>query len=159
MVQVISLTDRKCTPPESADGTLLQFSLPAIREAVPEARHRVLEACAITGLSEWECASLDLALGEALANAVVHGNPTDLPNEACPICVTLWNYDRKIIVHINNRGSSFRPPEPPYEMPIANEQETHGRGLPLMEMLTEALVFCENDVNEGGTSIYLIKSL
>ena len=49
--------------------------------------HEAMRLCAQTGISEADCASLDLALGEALANAVVHGVPAALLPRAMSVSV------------------------------------------------------------------------
>ena len=54
---------------------LLELWLPADPEAVPPVRRRAMRACTDAGLNEEDCFTLDLALGEALANAVMHGAP------------------------------------------------------------------------------------
>lgn len=148
---------------EKADaGTLLlELWLPSDPKSVPEARRLAQQVCIDVGVSDDECFSLDLALGEALANAVVHGTPSSDRPEAKErgVFLGIWDYDHHLIVEVHDRGPGFRPPPPPYQMPAANAQETHGRGLPLMQMLTDAMVVCRGDANEGGASIYLVKHL
>ena len=62
--------------------------LPADPQAVPDARRAAIHACHESGASEEDCFTLDIALGEALANAVVHGapatpDPRPRPRSAC----------------------------------------------------------------------------
>jgi anti-sigma regulatory factor (Ser/Thr protein kinase) len=142
---------------------LLELWFPADPQAVPAARHQALSVCQKAGVSEDDCFTLDLALGEALANAVVHGAPAaDSPTHesaAHDVCLCVWRYRDRLIVEVHDRGRGFDPPLPPYKMPAASAQETHGRGLPLMERLTDALMVCRGDAVEGGASIYLVKNV
>ena len=139
---------------------LLELWLPADPQAVPAARHQANRVCRESGVSEDDCFSLDVALGEALANAVVHGAPF-LEQDAGVehICLCIWNFRDRLIMEVHDRGPGFEPPAPPYEMPSALAEDTHGRGLPLMQMLTDALIICRGDADEGGASIYLIKDI
>jgi anti-sigma regulatory factor (Ser/Thr protein kinase) len=42
-------------------------------------------------------------------------------------------------------------------MPAEGWEATSGRGLPLMETLTDAMVVCRADPDQGGASVYLVK--
>lgn len=141
------------------ESPLLEIWLPADPKAVPQARHKAMEACNDAGLTEEDCFTLDLALGEALANAVLHGAPRDASQEdENHVCLSLWGYGDRLIIHICDRGPGFDPAPPPYHMPDAAWETTHGRGLPLMETLTDAMVVCRADAHDGGASVYLVKN-
>lgn len=139
---------------------LLECWLPADPEAVPPVRRRAMRACTAAGLAEEDCFTLDLALGEALANAVTHGAPSgDCGAGECHVCLSLWHFAGRLIIHISDRGAGFDPPPPPYHMPDASWETTHGRGLPLMETLTDAMVVCRADAEGGGASVFLVKKV
>lgn len=136
----------------------MEFWLPADLNAVPSARKKAMRACTDAGLTEEDCFTLDLALGEALANAVTHG----APGGACGaddrhVCLSLWHFAGRLIIHISDRGAGFSPPPPPYPMPDASWETTRGRGLPLMETLTDAMAVCRDD--GGGASVFLVKKV
>ena len=139
---------------------LLELRLPADPAAVPQARHEAMQACTEAGLTDDDCFSLDLALGEALANAVTYGVPVEgaIHAEERHVFVSLWGYQDRLIIQVRDRGPGFSPPAPPYVMPPAQWETTHGRGLPLMETLTDAMVVCRGDAYEGGASVYLVKN-
>ncbi len=136
---------------------LLELWLPADPRAVPQARHQAMQACTEAGLTEDDCFTLDLALGEALANAVLHGAPPAASEDGRHVCLSLWGFGDRLIIHVCDRGPGFSPPPPPYQMPDAAWGTTSGRGLPLMETLTDAMVVCRADAEEGGASVYLVK--
>ena len=143
---------------ETRTPPLLEFWLPADPKAVPAVRHKAMQACTEAGLTDDDCFALDLALGEALANAVMHGAPASEETKNEPhICLSLWGYGDRLILQICDRGPGFDPPPPPYPMPNAAWETTHGRGLPLMETLTDAMIVCREDIREGGASVYLVK--
>ncbi len=148
---------------ETTNTVLLDLRMRPDAREMPEARRAALEACAAAGFSEDDCASLDLALGEALANAIVHGarrmTGTAAPPGDQDVRVSVWDYRDRLFVEVRNSGHSFDPPLPPYVMPSPDEDATHGRGLPLMELLTDALLVCRGDIDTGGASTFLIKSL
>ena len=136
-----------------------EHCLPADPQAVPDARRAALRACRESGVSEDDCFSLDIALGEALANAVVHGAPARPGLAAEPaVCLRLWHYRGQMIIEIRDHGPGFDPPPPPYPMP-SDYGATHGRGLPLMERLTDAMLVSRGDALAGGVATYLIKKL
>lgn len=140
---------------------LLELWLPADPHSVPVARREARRACREVGITDEECAALDLALGEALANAVVHGSPAAPPLEGSTpphICLSLWRYQDQLIVKVHDTGPGFEPPPPPYALP-PDIESTHGRGLPLMQALTDAMIVCQGDASEGGSSVYLVKKV
>ena len=146
------MSTRKSPPP------LLEFWLPANLDAVPPARRKAMRVCNDAGLTDDDCFALDLALGEALANAVTHGNGCPMSADG-RIYLGLWNFQNRLIIHVRDNGFGFNPPPPPYAMPEAHRHETHGRGLSLMETLTDALAVCRGCIIEGGASVFLIKAM
>lgn len=141
---------------------LLEFWLPADLHAVPQARRKAMGVCTAAGLTDDDCFALDLALGEALANAVMHGAKSNAKNNAeteQQVYLGLWHHRKRLIIQVKDFGDGFVPPPPPYTMPNAAQHDTHGRGLPLMEMLTDALAICSGCIHEGGSSVFLIKRM
>ena len=136
---------------------LLEHWLTADPEAVPTARHKAMRICTEAGISEDDCFELDLALGEALANAVTHaGSAQNAPSK---VHLGLWSFQSRLIIQVQDYGTGFNPPVPPYKMPDAALEDTHGRGLPLMEMLTDAMVVCQGCATDGGSSVFLVKRM
>ncbi len=159
MVQERDIAKRHMQPPGQPDRMRLDLCMPLSSGEVPGARRAVQRICKDVGISKEECADLDLALGEALANAVVHGaSSVQCRSHSSEVHVSAWDYQSQLIVEVHDSGCGFDPPPPPYSMPSPDSDATHGRGLPLMEMLTDALIVCRGDADEGGSSIYLIKT-
>ena len=141
------------------ESPLLEWWLPADLGAVPQARRKAMRICTEAGLADDDCFALDLALGEALANAVMHGAKSDAETEEQQVYLGLWHHRKRLIIHVQDYGAGFVPPPPPYVMPDAAQHHTRGRGLPLMEMLTDAMAICSNCIHEGGSSVFLIKRM
>jgi anti-sigma regulatory factor (Ser/Thr protein kinase) len=141
-----------------AGKPLVDLELPADRQLVSAARRQVIAACERVGLSDAACATLNLALGEALANAVTHGAPTNPDHAGADIRIAAWHYARRIIVQVTDHGPGFEPPPPPFSMPF-EEGRTAGRGLALMQMLTDAMVVCAHQLPEPGVTVYLIVNM
>lgn len=152
MGNIESPTDTEAWRAHNQRGLLLDRQYPAEASIVPEARREAITVCSASGITEDECASLDLALGEALANAVSHGGAGGV------VYLAVWSYQGNLIVKVHNGGPGFDPPPPPYPMPMVYTA-TSGRGLPLMETLTDAMLVCRGDADEGGSSIFLVKHL
>lgn len=140
-----------------AGARLLERHYPADPRMVPEARHEAIQFCHEAGVSEDDCASLDLALGEALANAVRHGRIGKTNGNGDAVALSMWSYRDSVICYVHDCGPGFDPPQPPYEMPLPTADYLGGRGLPLMDMLSDALLVCREDASVGGVSVYLIK--
>lgn len=93
--------------------------------------------------------SIDLALREALVNAIVHGNRSD-PKKAVRICVALQK-DCGMLIVVKDVGSGFDPNQLPNPVVGENLLATHGRGIFLINQLMD-------DVQvrfHRGTSIYM----
>lgn len=141
---------------QKTPSPLLEFWMPADLDAVLTARKKAMRACIDAGLTDDDCFALGLALGEALANAVTHGSG---PQADGKIYLGLWNFRSRLIIQVKDNGPGFSPPVPPYLMPEAHRHDLHGRGLPLMETLTDALAVCRGCIAEGGASVFLIKAV
>ena len=145
---------------DKMQSPLREWWLPADLSAVPQARRQAMQVCTEAGLTDDDCFALDLALGEALANAVKHGSREAVAAEKeMEVYLGLWHFRSRLIIHVQDYGAGFEPPPPPYAMPEAAHHETQGRGLPLMEMLTDAMAVCSGCVEERGASVFLIKRM
>lgn len=96
-----------------------------------------------------DLATMELALHEALANAVVHGNRNN-PAMAARVCLAVWENCR-IQVVVKDVGDGFDPDS--VSSPVAGENllESHGRGIFLMRHMMDEVEFRFG----GGTEIRL----
>ncbi len=93
--------------------------------------------------------SIDLALREALVNAIVHGNRSD-PRKAVRICVALQQ-DCGMLIVVKDAGSGFDPSQLPNPVIGENLLATHGRGIFLINQLMDDVRIS----SDRGTSIYM----
>jgi len=74
-----------------------------------------------------ETDTVDLALREALANAIVHGNSSD-PSTSVRICVGI-EPDCNVLIIVKDAGSGFDPSQLPNPIFGENVLQAHGRGI------------------------------
>jgi serine/threonine-protein kinase RsbW len=98
----------------------------------------------------WEdVENIDLALREALVNAIIHGNKSD-PAKAARVCVALAE-DCSTLIVVKDAGSGFDPNELPNPVMGENLLSVHGRGIFLINRLMDDVRFSFGQ----GTSIYM----
>lgn len=88
------------------------------------------------------CGALDdveLALSEALANAIIHGNQDD-PSKQVEICGACEGLERLLLVIIDERRG-FDPKDLPDPTVAQNITSTHGRGVFLITRLMDGVEF------------------
>ena len=128
----------------------LQVTLSADRGAVDSVVQRVMES-----LREKDCAggkehAIELALSEALANAVVHGAKSD-PSKIVE-CDVACDENRSLLIVVRDPGEGFDPAAIPSPVQAENIYSGHGRGVYLITQLMDEVKFLKN-----GTDIHMIK--
>ena len=128
----------------------LQVTLSADKAAVDSVVQRVMES-----LREKDCAggkehAIELALSEALANAVVHGAKSD-PTKIVE-CDVACDQNRSLLIVVRDPGDGFDPATIPSPVQAENIYSGHGRGVYLITQLMDEVKFLKN-----GTEIHMIK--
>jgi serine/threonine-protein kinase RsbW len=128
----------------------LQVTLSADKAAVDSVVQRVMES-----LREKDCAggkehAIELALSEALANAVVHGAKSD-PSKIVE-CDVACDENRSLLIVVRDPGEGFDPATIPSPVKEENIYSGHGRGVYLITQLMDEVKFLKN-----GTEIHMIK--
>jgi serine/threonine-protein kinase RsbW len=143
-------------PPEScnfyADKLDLKLSvtLSADRDAVDPVVRSVMNA-----VREMKCApghedDIELALTEALANAVVHGAKND-PSKIIE-CDVACADKQGILIIVRDPGTGFDPTKIANPCHGENIYASHGRGIYLINQLMDEVQFHKN-----GTEIHMLK--
>jgi serine/threonine-protein kinase RsbW len=102
----------------------------------------------------WDDAEVvDLALREALANAIVHGNRSD-PAKSVRICVGI-DPSCNVLIVVKDAGSGFDPNQLPNPVLGENVLIAHGRGIFLINRLMDEVNFNF----DHGTAIYMRRRL
>lgn len=100
-----------------------------------------------------ETETVDLALREALANAIVHGNHSD-PATSVRICVGI-EPDCNVLIIVKDAGSGFDLSQLPNPVFGENVLRAHGRGIFLLNHLMEDVKYRF----DHGTAIYMRRKL
>ena len=94
--------------------------------------------------------SIELALQEALANAVIHGAKED-PRKTVE-CLVSSDNERGILIVVRDPGNGFSPDGIPTCTVGENVYSNHGRGIFLINQLMDKVEFRKN-----GTEIRMVK--
>jgi serine/threonine-protein kinase RsbW len=96
--------------------------------------------------------AVELALREALSNAVVHGNRLDAHKLVHVRC--RCKVGEGISLTVSDQGQGFDPRTVPDSVTVENLEADHGRGIHLMKLLMDEVSF-----QRGGTEVHLCKRL
>ena len=96
--------------------------------------------------------AVELALREALCNAVVHGNRLDARKLVHVRCRCKVGQEVSLIV--SDQGQGFDPRTVPDCLTVENLEADHGRGIHLMKLAMDEVSF-----DQGGTEVHMCKRL
>jgi serine/threonine-protein kinase RsbW len=119
-------------------------SWPADPEQLVLIRRELTSWLAPLQLSETEVADVVLAVDEAAANAVRHAYG---PDESGAVELTLWTEPGTLSIEVVDHGQWRPPASPPPPGPA-----TSGRGIPLMNQMSEAVLI---HFDERGSRVLL----
>jgi serine/threonine-protein kinase RsbW len=128
----------------------LRVTMAADRAAVDSVVQGVIDI-----IREMQCAdgreqAVELALTEALANAVIHGAKSD-PSKIIE-CDVACDETRGMLIVVRDPGNGFDPKSIPDPCVGENIYSEHGRGIYLINQLMDEVKFHKN-----GTEIHMVK--
>jgi len=130
----------------------LRAFLPSTKQALNTAVRRVLEIATSCGCAEENQTDLEIALREALANAIIHGNGFE---DAKHIFLRCYGApDAAMLIIVRDQGDGFEPSEVPDPRGADRMHLHHGRGLFLMRELMDFVEYRKN-----GREVILYKTL
>jgi serine/threonine-protein kinase RsbW len=135
--------------PEKLD-LRVRVTLAADRKAVDPVVAQVMESVRATKCVDGKEDSIELALHEALANAVVHGAKED-PTKIVE-CLVACDEQRGVLIIVRDPGPGFDPRSIPTCTMGENLYSNHGRGIFLINQLMDKVEFHKN-----GTEIHMVK--
>lgn len=126
--------------------------LPSHIEAVADAAAALGNFVRGCGVSEESAFGIEMAVREAVTNAMVHGNQED---EAKSVEVILNCHENELEVEIRDQGRGFDPAEVPDPTNPENILKTSGRGIFLMRTFMDEIEWLNRP--EGGTVVRMTK--
>lgn len=128
----------------------VRVSLAADRKSVDPVVEQVMQAVRDMKCANGKEDAIELALQEALANAVVHGAKED-PTKTIE-CLVACDEERGILIIVRDPGEGFDPGAIPTCTVGENLYSNHGRGIFLINQLMDEVKFRKN-----GTEIHMVK--
>ena len=126
--------------------------LPSHIEAVADAAAAVTDFIRTCGVSEESAFGIEMALREAVTNAMVHGNQED---ESKFVEVIFNCHDDELEVEVRDQGEGFDPANVPDPTNAENLLKTSGRGIFLMRTFMDQVEWVNRP--EGGTAVRMRK--
>ena len=131
-----------------------ELKLPSRIEAVGEAAAVVSEFLNRIGVTEDVAFGVDMAVREAVTNAVIHGNKLD---DAKVVELKLRNTPAVFEITVHDQGSGFNPNDVPDPTKDENLLRTSGRGIFFMRNFMDEVDWAADPA--GGTNVRMIKKL
>ena len=129
-----------------------ELRLPSSIEAVSEAAAAVAEFMDRLGIDERVAFGVDMAVREAVTNAVLHGNKLD---EAKVVDLKLRNSPEAFEIIVHDQGQGFDPKDIPDPTQEENILKTSGRGIFFMRNFMDIVDWSADP--KGGTTVRMMK--
>ena len=146
------LLERPCLFIVTLETTELRFA--SRIEAVAEAAAAVSEFLSRAGVGEDVAFGIDMAVREAVTNAVLHGNKLDETKFAE---LSLKSLPGVLEVTVHDQGPGFNPSDIPDPTEDENILKTSGRGIFFMRNFMDDVEWTVNP--NGGTTVRMSKKL
>jgi serine/threonine-protein kinase RsbW len=129
---------------------MLRVTLSADRQAIDPVVENVMQIIREMKVVDGKESDIELALSEALANAVVHGAKADASKIV--ECDVACDQNRGMLIVVRDPGPGFDPQNVPSPLQGENLYSDHGRGIFLINQLMDEVKFARN-----GTEIRMLK--
>jgi serine/threonine-protein kinase RsbW len=134
----------------TVETTELRFS--SRIESVDEAATAVAEIIARAGISEEAAFGIDMAVREAITNAMLHGNKFD---ETKQVEISIKRTSTLLEISVRDEGAGFNPVGVPDPTKEENLLKSSGRGIFFMRNFMDEVDW--SVLPEGGTTVRMIK--
>ena len=135
-------------PIATPENVIEEREIPSDRALVPPLVVRLIERLTNEGLvDDSQRMKAELCLDEAITNAVLHGNKSDFSKM---VKVSLFRGEDHWGVVVQDQGDGFNIEDIVQNSPSDALWQESGRGLPLMEVYMDEVVFYD-----GGRTLYL----
>ena len=130
----------------------VELKLPSRIESIGEAAGAATDAARRLGFAEDALFGVELAVREAVTNAVVHGNRQD---ESKPVEVGLSGTDAELVITVRDRGEGFDPERVADPTAEENILKSSGRGILFMRTFMDEVTW--ERPPGGGTLVRMTK--
>jgi serine/threonine-protein kinase RsbW len=131
----------------------VELKLPSRIEAIGEAAAAATDAARRLGFAEDALFGIELAVREAVTNAVLHGNRQD---ESKPVEVGVVGTEAGMVVTVRDRGEGFDPSHIADPTAEENILKASGRGILFMRTFMDEITW-ERPAG-GGTLVRMTKN-
>jgi serine/threonine-protein kinase RsbW len=132
----------------------VQRVLPSRLEAVADAAAAAAEAVGRSGLGDDVAFGIDMAVREAVANAIKHGNQQD---ETKTVEVTFTTSTDEFTIDVRDHGTGFMPEAVPDPTDPGNLLKSSGRGIFFMRNFMDTVEWSK--LPDGGTRVRMAKKV
>ena len=146
------MSDEKMAAMRSRETTGGDFSIPSEIDAIGPAVDKVIQLIGRAGCAQPRQTDVEIAVFEALANAVIHGNRQDAGKRVHILCQVQPGGQLSIVV--KDEGPGFDPVKVPDPTTAENVESEHGRGILLMKTFMDEVQF-----EAGGSEVHMRKRL
>jgi len=129
-----------------------ELSLPSQIETVAAAAAAVAEFISRSGISDDAAFGIDMAVREAVTNAVLHGNRKD---DNKTVDIVLKSSPDAVEISVHDQGPGFNPEDVPDPTAKENILKTSGRGIFFMRTFMDEVDWLIRP--EGGTTVRMLK--
>ena len=129
-----------------------ELSLPSRIDTVAKAAAAVAEFLSRSGITEDAAFGIDMAVREAVTNAVLHGNQQD---ENKTVDITLKSSPDAVEISVHDQGAGFNPEDVPDPTAEENILKASGRGIFFMRSFMDEVNWLIRP--GGGTTVRMLK--
>lgn len=133
-------------------GEMTELVLQSRVESVAEAAEAAAQAVRRTGLGDDAAFGIDMAVREAVTNAVLHGNKKD---ESKQVIVTITTSPGALEITVRDEGAGFNPESVPDPTDPQNLLKASGRGILFMRTFMDEVEWEHHPA--GGTIVRMTK--
>jgi len=137
---------------EAVTEETVELKLPSRIEAIGEAAAAVVDAARRLGFADDALFGIDLAVREAVTNAVLHGNRQD---ESVPVEVGMAGSEAGLTITVRDRGQGFDESHIPDPTAEENILKASGRGILFMRTFMDEVGW--EHPPGGGTLVRMTK--
>jgi serine/threonine-protein kinase RsbW len=130
----------------------LELTLESKLESADLAESRMIDFAAKANYAKEQCEEIGLAVRESVANAVLHGNRSDLNKK---VFLTAEIQAHGLVIRVRDEGEGFVPESLPNPLEPPHLHRESGRGLLLVKALMDEVIV--RRATSGGMELTMTK--